>query len=74
MSEVQEQEVPVSKKVKTFVQDVNTEFHKITWPHGKELVETTKMVTIFILVLAAFVFLCDKVLAWGIQGLLSLAN
>lgn len=70
MIEAQET-VPFSRKVKTFFQDVNAEFHKITWPHGKELVETTKMVTIFILVLAAFVFLCDKVLAAAIQALLT---
>lgn len=73
MSESQEP-VPASNKVKTFVQDVNAEFHKISWPRGKELVETTKMVTLFILVLAAFVFLCDKVLAWAIQLLLSVAR
>lgn len=71
MSETQETE-PVSKKVKTFLQDVNTEFHKITWPRGKELVETTKMVTLFIIVLAAFVWVCDVVLGWAIRSVMSM--
>ncbi len=57
-------------KVATFLKDVNSEFHKITWPRGKELVDTTKMVTIFILVLAVFVFLCDKVLSLAIESIL----
>ena len=57
-------------KVATFLKDVNSEFHKITWPRGKELVDTTKMVTIFILVLDVFVFLCDKVLSLAIESIL----
>lgn len=57
-------------KVATFLKDVNSEFHKITWPRGKELVETTKMATVFILVLAVFVYLCDKVLALAIKSIL----
>ena len=69
MSETQDKE-PLSKKIRVFFQDVNTEFHKITWPRGKELVDTTKMVTIFILVLAVFVFLCDKVLSLAIESIL----
>lgn len=56
-----------SGKATAFVKDVNAEFHKITWPRGKELVETTKTVTCFILVLALFVWLCDIVLAWAIR-------
>lgn len=65
-----QEKVPFTKKTKTFFQDVNNEFHKITWPRGKELVDTTKMVTIFILVLAVFVFLCDKVLSLAIESIL----
>ncbi len=53
-------------KAATFVKDVNAEFHKITWPRGKELVETTKTVTCFILVLAAFGWICDIVLSHAI--------
>ncbi len=54
-------------KAATFVKDVDAEFHKITWPRGKELVETTKTVTCFILVLAVFVWVCDVVLSWAIR-------
>ena len=71
MSEDQEKE-PVSQKAKTFFQDVKAEFHKITWPRGKELVETTKMVTLFIVVLAAFVWVCDVVLGWAIRSVMSM--
>ena len=54
-------------KASAFLKDVDAEFHKITWPRGKELVETTKTVTCFILVLAVFVWVCDVVLSWAIR-------
>lgn len=57
-------------KVSAFLKDVNAEFHKITWPRGKELVETTKTVTVFILVLAAFVAVFDWILGGAIRALL----
>lgn len=69
MSETQDKE-PLSKKIRVFFQDVNTEFHKITWPRGKELVDTTKMVTVFILLLALFVWVCDMVLGGAIRSIL----
>jgi preprotein translocase subunit SecE len=69
MSESQDKSKTPGKAV-AFLKDVNAEFHKITWPRGKELVDTTKMVTVFILVLAVFVFLCDKVLSFAIEHIL----
>ena len=57
-------------KVVAFAKDVDSEFRKITWPRGKELVETTKTVTCFILVLALFVWLCDVVLRWAITQMI----
>ena len=57
-------------KASVFLKDVNSEFHKITWPRGKELVETTKTVTWFILVLAVFVWICDVVLSWAIRQIM----
>lgn len=53
-------------KASAFLKDVDAEFRKITWPRGKELSETTKTVTCFILVLALFVSLCDIVLSKAI--------
>ncbi|MBQ6568477.1 MAG: preprotein translocase subunit SecE [Treponema sp.] len=58
-------------KVSAFLKDVDSEFRKITWPRGKELVETTKTVTCFILVLALFVWLCDVVLRWAITQVIA---
>lgn len=57
-------------KASAFLKDVDSEFRKITWPRGKELVETTKTVTCFILVLALFVWLCDVVLRWAITQMI----
>ncbi len=57
-------------KASAFLKDVDSEFRKITWPRGKELVETTKTVTCFILVLALFVWLCDVVRRWAITQMI----
>ena len=58
-------------KASAFLKDVDSAVRKITWPRGKELVETTKTVTCFILVLALFVWLCDVVLRWAITQVIA---
>ena len=73
MSKTESKEAPATmNKVGAFFKDVHSEFGKITWPHGKELIETTKTVTVFILVLAVFVWVCDVVLSKAVQALMSL--
>ncbi len=54
-------------KAGSFLKETRSEFHKITWPHGKELRETTKMVCVFIVLLAVFVWICDVILSWALR-------
>jgi len=57
-----EQKVGAKTKIAGFLHDVNNEFRKISWPTRKELVGSTWLVGIVILLLGGFVFICDQVL------------
>ncbi len=49
-------------KVRTFVADVVTEIRKTSWPTRQELVESTWVVIVMVLVLGVYLSLCDKFL------------
>ena len=53
--------------VKGFFSEVSAEFGRITWPRGKELVETTVVVLFFILILSVVVLFFDKVIEWALR-------
>ncbi len=46
-------------KVRTFVADVVTEVRKTSWPSRQELVESTWVVIVMVLVLGMYIALCD---------------
>jgi preprotein translocase subunit SecE len=48
--------------IRGFVQDVVSETRKSTWPERQELIESTNVVIISVLLLSAFVGVCDAVL------------
>jgi preprotein translocase subunit SecE len=48
---------------RTFLDDVVMEARKATWPHRRELVESTAVVIVSVLLLSLFVGISDKILA-----------
>ena len=48
------------RKVGTFIGEVGTEFRKTSWPERRELVDSTFVVILFIVLLSAVVLVCDK--------------
>ena len=58
-------------RVREFVQDVLTEFRKVTWPSRQELVNSTVVVIAVTVVLAFFLGAVDIVLARAVEWLLS---
>jgi len=48
--------------VKSFLGDVAGEMRKATWPERQELIESTAVVVVSVLLLSAFVGISDKVL------------
>ena len=50
------------------------ELRRVVWPTRKETLNTTGLVMAFVVVIAIFLFLCDKLIEWGLyDGLLRLS-
>jgi preprotein translocase subunit SecE len=58
------------RAVRLFLGEVRDELHKSTWPSRSELLESTVVVIISVVLFAVFVSVCDTVLA-KIIGLLA---
>jgi len=50
-----------------FIQQVRQELARVTWPTRKETLQTTLMVFLMVFVAAAFFFIVDQVLAYGVR-------
>ncbi len=57
-----------------FVQQVRQELSRVTWPSRKETLQTTLMVFLMVFVAAAFFFVVDQVLAYGVRVLFGLGQ
>jgi preprotein translocase subunit SecE len=53
-----------------FVQEVRSEASKVTWPSRRELVISTIMVVIMVVVASMFFLGVDAILNWGVQKVL----
>ena len=52
----------ITGKIASFFAEIKAEFHRISWPKGKELIETTVVVLAFIVGLSVTVLVFDKVI------------
>ena len=57
-----------------FVQQVRQELSRVTWPTRKETMVTTAMVFVMVFVAAAFFFVVDQVLSYGVRVLFGLGQ
>jgi preprotein translocase subunit SecE len=57
-----------------FVQQVRQEAAKVTWPTRKETMVSTLMVLLMVVFAAAFFFLVDQVLSFGVRQVLGLGS
>ena len=60
------------KSFGNFMRECRVEIGKISWPGRRELVGSVWVVASLILLLSAFVFLCDRVLTEALQFLMKL--
>jgi preprotein translocase subunit SecE len=58
------------KRFLAFAQDAWDETKKVTWPTGKETVQTTGVVFLFVTVMAIFLFAVDHAIEYGLYDLL----
>jgi len=59
----------MKEKIINFVNDVVKEMKKVTWPTRDELKESTSVVIVVCLVLSAFTYVVDMVVAKILQGI-----
>ena len=57
-----------------FVQQVRQELGRVTWPTRKETTVTTAMVFVMVFIAAAFFFIVDQVLSYGVRVLFGLGQ
>ena len=57
-----------------FVQQVRQELARVTWPTRKETTVTTAMVFVMVFIAAAFFFVIDQILAYGVRMLFGLGQ
>ena len=59
----------MKEKIINFVNDVVKEMKKVTWPSKDELKESTNVVIVVCLILAAFTYVIDMVITTLMKGL-----
>ncbi len=61
----------MKEKIIGFFTDVVKEMKKVTWPKQDDLRDSTVIVLVVCLVIAAFVYVVDSGVAWGLGKILS---
>jgi preprotein translocase subunit SecE len=56
-------------KAKEFLSEVRTEMRKVSFPTKDEVVGTTVVVVVTSVIFAAFLFVADRLIIWGYQGI-----
>jgi preprotein translocase subunit SecE len=60
--------------VAEFAQQVRQELNRVTWPSRKETLVTTGMVFLMVFIAAAFFFVVDEALSYGVRILFGLGQ
>jgi len=60
--------------VAEFAQQVRQEVSRVTWPSRKETLVTTGMVFLMVFVAAAFFFVVDQTLSYGVRLLFGIGQ
>ena len=57
-----------------FIQQVRQEMARVTWPTRKETLVTTAMVFVMVFIAAAFFFVVDQALSYGVRPVFGLGQ
>ena len=57
-------------KTRNFLSDVKTELGKVTWPERKETIATTWVVVVIVLIISAYLGVCDYILSGFVRFIL----
>jgi preprotein translocase subunit SecE len=53
-------------KITNFIQEVIVELRKVSWPDRKEMIGSTSVVILSVIILTVFIMVCDYVLTRGL--------
>ena len=59
----------MKEKIVAFVDDVVKEMKKVTWPNKEELKDSTNVVIVSCLILAAFTYVVDMIITQIFKGI-----
>ena len=59
----------MKEKILGFFTDVYKEMSKVTWPRRDELQDSTILVLVVCLIIAAFVYLVDTIVSQALKGI-----
>ena len=61
---------PSGKRLLNYGRPSWEELRRVVWPTRKETLNTTGLVMAFVVVIAGFLFICDKLIEWGLYDVL----
>jgi preprotein translocase subunit SecE len=54
-------------RLKNYFQEVLKEMQKVSWPSRPQLVDSTIVVVVAVLLVSVVIFVADTVISWGLQ-------
>ena len=51
-------------KITTFIREVKSEIDKVTWPNRNELIASTIVVVVLVVIIALYIGFVDFILSW----------
>ena len=61
-------EASLVTRTKTFFGEVRDEMRKVTWPDRPQLVQSTWVILIFVVIVSAIIFVMD----WSVRGIIDI--
>ncbi len=61
---------PSGKRLLAYGRQSYEELRRVVWPTKKETLNTTGLVMAFVVIMAFFLFICDKLIEWGLYDIL----
>ena len=61
-------EASLVARTKTFVGEVRDEMRKVTWPDRPQVVNSTWVILVFVLIVSGIIFLMD----WSVRGIIDI--
>ena len=55
-------------RTKTFVGEVRDEMRKVTWPDRPQVINSTWVILVFVLIVSAIIFVMD----WSVRGIIDI--